>query len=258
MSATTTRAALVAIQLSGLVLSAFLVAVTYLEPVQVEDRVRQFAVAKVEREAERAWRHEVEGAGEGSRAEALEALGARLGLEAETIDIRRQELVPALLAFAKSRHCVENCEFRAASPLLADVIMTERIAGLRLGQTTLGDFVAERYETSVRGLLMDLRRFGTVNVIVLSLMTGLVTFRKLLHWRFAAFSAAVTGYAAWAACGYIFNQDWALSILMQDWASTGYQAGMIFTACLFFDWLVLRGGVTQIVSAVLGSILSAC
>ena len=103
--------------------------------------------------------------------------------------------------------------------------------------------------------MIDLRRFGLVNVVVLSLMLGLVVFRNHLNWRFAAFSVALTSYTAWAAYGYVYDQNWALAILFQDWASPGYQVAMVFFACFFFDWLFLRGTVTQILGVVIARIL---
>jgi len=42
---------LIGIQLAGLMISAFLVGVTFSSPDQVEKRLRQFAIAKVERAA---------------------------------------------------------------------------------------------------------------------------------------------------------------------------------------------------------------
>lgn len=246
--------ALIGIQLAGLTISALLVSVTFSNPTQVEERLRQFAVAKVERAAEEVWVSEAAARGDGSRTERLMALSERFGLDAEALDARRQELVPALLAFAKSETCQENCEFWVAASAVTDIAMIKRVAQFRVGQGTIGDFLVERYETTVRGLLIDLRRFGLVNVVVLSLMIGLVAFRNHLNWRFTAFSVVLTGYTAWAAYGYVFGQNWALSILMQDWASPGYQAAMIFFACLFFDWLFLRGRVTHAAVNIVSSI----
>ncbi|MEO1179234.1 MAG: hypothetical protein AAFV87_19425, partial [Pseudomonadota bacterium] len=124
------------------------------------------------------------------------------------------------------------------------------------GQSTLGDFIVERYDSSVQGLLIDLRRFGFVNMVVLILMLGLVAFRSYSNWRFTAFSVSLTAYTVWAAYGYVYNQNWALTILLQDWASPGYQIAMIFFAFLFFDWLFLQGTVTQTISNLISSALS--
>ncbi|OAN76143.1 hypothetical protein A8B82_15320 [Sulfitobacter sp. EhC04] len=247
---------LIGIQLLGLVISVLLVAVTFSNPDQVEERLRQFAIEEVERAAQEVWSNRTVGQSEGSMSEKLMALSDRLGTDAQVLDAQRKEVVPAILALAKSETCNENCEFWVLASQLTNLAMVERVAQIRVGQSTFGDLLVERYETSVQGLLTDLRRFGLVNVVVLSLMLGLVVFRNHLNWRFTAFSVALTGYTAWAAYGYIYNQNWALAILFQDWASPGYQAAMIFFALLFFDWLFLRGNVTQAISNFIASALS--
>lgn len=249
------RTALIGIQLVGLVISAWLVGLTFSHPDQVEERLRNFAISEVDRAADEVWSEITAEQGQGSRSERLMALSDRLGLDAEVLDARRKEVVPAVLALAKSETCQDNCEFWVLASQLTNVAMIERVAQMRVGQTTLSDFLVERYETSVQGLLTDLRRFGLVNVVVLSLMLGLVAFRNHLNWRFTAFSVALTSYTAWAAYGYVYNQNWALAILLQDWASPGYQATMIFFALLFFDWLFLRGKVTQTVGNIIASVL---
>ncbi|SMX26816.1 hypothetical protein TRP8649_00908 [Pelagimonas phthalicica] len=239
------KAPLIAVQLTGLILSALLVMVTFTNPTQVEERLQSFAIAKVEEAADAAWAAGEVQLAKGDRAERLGALARRFGLEAEALDLKRQQIVPALLSYALSDRCQENCETWAALSVIADSAMMQRVAQLRIGTETVQDFVLARYESSVRGLLLDLRRFGLVNVVVLSLMLGLVLFRDVLNWRFTAFSIALTGYSAWAAYGYVAKQNWALTILLQDWAAPGYQMGMIFVACLFFDWLFLRGKITE-------------
>jgi hypothetical protein len=108
----------------------------------------------------------------------------------------------------------------------------------------------------VQGLIKDLRRFGLVNVVVLSLMAALVLLRDRLNWRFFLGSALITGYTVWAAYGYVFDQNWALSILFQNWAGPSYQAGMIFVACVFSDWLFLRGHITNLCMVGLGCIFA--
>lgn len=250
------RMTLIGIQLLGLVISVLLVAVTFSNSDQVEERLRQFAIEEVERAAQEVWSNRTVGQSEGSMSEKLMALSDRLGTDAQVLDAQRKEVVPAILALAKSETCNENCEFWVLASQLTNLAMVERVAQIRVGQSTFGDLLVERYETSVQGLMTDLRRFGLVNVVVLSLMLGLVVFRNHLNWRFTAFSVALTGYTAWAAYGYIYNQNWALAILFQDWASPGYQAAMIFFALLFFDWLFLRGNVTQAISNFIASALS--
>ncbi len=253
--ALTGKLALIAVQLVGLVISVFLVAATYLNPVQVQERLQDFAIAKVEHAADAALSNVTGNISNKDSTGRLANLSRQLGIEAEALDLKRQKIVPALLAEAYSDRCKENCEFWATASEITDSVMLSRIAQLRVGQVTLQEFVLKRYETSVRGLLLDLRHFGLVNVLTLSLMMGLVIFRNYLNWRFMAFSIAVTAYTAWATYGYVYKQNWALSILLQDWAAPGYQAGMIFAALLFFDWLFLRGRITEMVGNLISSIL---
>lgn len=94
-----------------------------------------------------------------------------------------------------------------------------------------------------------------VTMVVLLLLAGLTLFRDVLNWRFAAFSFALTGYTAWAAHGYVYKQDWALSILLQDWAAPGYQAGMVAVALFLADWLFLDGFFSKLIGNAIASVI---
>ena len=241
------KPALLMVQLLGLVLSALLVAATFMTPAQVEQRVQSFAIAKVEAAAQTAWDDSGGLRGEGSAIARLKDLAARFGRDADGADAQRRVLVPALLATALSDRCGEGCGLPAVAALAVDSVLIERAARLRVGETTLKDFIVGQYDSAVRGLINDLRRFGLVNMVALALMMGLVLFRDRLDWRFAALSVAVTGYTAWAAYGYVFTQNWALAILFRDWAGPGYQIAMIVVCCVFVDWLFFHGRITRFI-----------
>ena len=249
------KAALITVQLIGLMLSAFLVTTTFTNPKQVEERLQNFAIAKVERAVDTAWTATGKRVVEGGRAERFGSLSRQIGMNAETIDVKRQKIVPALLANSVSDGCKETCEFWGAAAAIADSAMIERVRQLKVGQGTLQDFALERYETSVVSLIADLRQFGLVNIVVLSLMVALLLLRGPQKWQLVAFSVAITGYTAWAAYGYVVDQNWALSIILQDWAAPGYQAGMIIAACILADWLFLRCRISRLVSGAIGGIL---
>ncbi len=251
------KIALLAVQLLGLVLCVFLVAITFVNPAQVEERLQQFAIAKVETSAEIA-KATVSDSKLGAALKSggkFEALGARFASEAREFDELRKQLVPALLAQSVSDRCNENCEFWAHAAVVSNHVLVQEIQNRRVGQQSLKEFAVQRYESAVIGLRNDLRRFGLVNVVVLTLMIGLVLMRNLLNWRFTAFSVALTGYVGWASYGYIFKQNWAMAILFQDWAGPGYQIGMVFTAILFFDWLFLRAWLTNAVLSLIAILL---
>ena len=105
------RITLIGIQLTGLVMSIMLVGITFSNSDQVEERLRRFAIVEVERAAEKVWSSTAIDLGDDSRTEKLMALSDRLGLDAELLATQRQEVVPSILAFAKSKTCQRNCQF---------------------------------------------------------------------------------------------------------------------------------------------------
>jgi len=253
-------ASLLAIQLIGVALSVFLIAVTFASPRQVEERVQGFAIAKVEAAANDTWTKADNALGEGGRAERLGDLAERFGLDIRKTEETRQELVAALVARAVMTRCGDNpCNRLGALAATAavDGTMLNRIATLRIGRTTLQDFIAERYSDTVGGLIADLRQFGAVNLVALLLSAALVIHRKRLNWRLVAFSVGVTSYTAWATYHYVFTQDWARTILFRDWAGPGYQIAMVVVCLLLIDWLFLDAWVTRTVTNAIASGLSS-
>lgn len=241
------RWGLVCLQAIGLTLSALLVVLTFVSAEQVQHRLQAFAIAKVETAATQALENVQPAGAQADRAEKLSALAERLGVQARQTELTREEIVPALLDYALSERCAGECGLALAAGVTVNATLITKVAKLRVGQATLQDFILERYDETLRGLVGDLRRFGLVNLVALGLMMGLVLLRNYLNWRFLAFSVAVSAYAIWAAYGYLFGQNWALTLLFQDWAAPGYQAGMCFASALFFDWLFLRGKITELV-----------
>lgn len=238
---------LIAVQGLGILISAALLAVTFADRAEVERQLQAFAIAQVEEAALEAWDAAGTQFEAGGRAERIGALASRFGLKADEVMAERDRIVPALMTHALSDRCGENCGLAAVSAFALDNALVERAAQLRLGQQTAEEFIVARYEASIAGLIADLRRFALVNLIVLTLMAALVIWRDVLNWRFAAFSTLMTGYVAYAAHGYVFGQNWALTILFQDWTGPVYQGTMIFIACLLADWLFLRGIITRTV-----------
>ncbi len=238
------------VQCAGVVLALALVVFTFGDRERVEDQLRSFAISEVEAEARAVWGASGLSA-EGSQAQRLEFLADRLGLDAREIETERKEIVAALIALSRRDRCQRACSFWEDSAAIVNGAMLNQIKQLRVGQSTLAEFVAERYEARVDGMVSDLRRFGLVNLIALSLLAGLGLFKDRLDWRFSVFSLALTAYTAWASYGYVFEQNWAMSLLLQDWAARGYQAGMVLVSIVLFDWLFLRGAVTSLVASAL-------
>ena len=238
-----------AIQVAGVLLSGFLVMVTYLNPGQVEDRYQQFAFTEVERAADANW----DDIRDDGPLEKFRALAGSLADKAARIEDKRQELVHTILANALSERCADECSPWVTETRKTDSVMIGKISGLRLGQTSLQDFIVGRYDRAVSGLTADLRRFGLVNLVVLSLALALIVTRRTPTTRLAIFSVAVTAYTAWAAYDYLFQQDWEKTILLRDWAASSYQFWMICVACVLADWVFLKGRITEFVGNAIAS-----
>lgn len=249
------KISLLFVQLCGLAMSAFFLAVTYTNPNQVEERLQAFAIAKVEFAVDAAWQTTATKTEPGGRLEQVAALSSKLGLEAQRLEVQRQQIVPALLSYSLSENCKENCAFWKEASALTNSAMLARAAQFRIGQNTLQDFVIQRYQTTVAGLLLDLWRFGLLNFVALSLMVALVLVRNQTHWKLTAFACALTGYMGWATYGYIFKQNWALSILLQDWAAPSHQTMMVLVAFLLADLLFWQGQITSALANAITSLI---
>lgn len=242
---------LIGVQLVGLLASLALVVFTFSNPDEIEERLQDFAVAKVQAYADKAWDKTSDTLGLDGQADRLRQLREKLGAKADDIKEKRGKIVPAILAVEFSETCVEKCEYWKQKADLVGEVLTAKVGQLRIGQDTIQDFVLGQYYRTVRGLISDLRRFGIVNVVAMALLIGIVLTKEKLDTRLVIFSVAVTAYAAWAAYGYVYQQDWALTILFRDWAAPSYQWGMVIASCVFFDILFLKGRVTRILYDIL-------
>ena len=249
------RYGLCTFQLIGVVLSALLLVFTFTHQDQLEQQIQIFAVTKVDETTEKIVK-DVSGKLERvDQTGRFGELSQRLGNTAELAEQRRRQIVPAILSMELSDDCHANCEYWEKASEFADSLFLARIAQLKVGQDTLQDFIRKRYDETIRGMLLDLRIFSAVNVVALSLVIGFVLLREHLNWRFYAFSAALTGYIAWASYGYVFQQDWGHTILFHDWAAPGYQITMILVSLALVDLLFLRGVISNAILSAVSCIL---
>lgn len=115
---------------------------TFANPQKVEERLQNFALARVEVAANVAWQKVAGQLGEGGRAERLGALAIQFGLQAEKIQEQREQreqIVPALMSSALSDRCGENCKSAALASQTVNSAIVERALNLRVGQETIQD-----------------------------------------------------------------------------------------------------------------------
>ncbi len=249
--------ALLAVQSTGLVLSLGMLWFSLISPDVIEAKVQQFAMQRVEAQASVVLKDALQTDMATKGAVVLSALSRRFGVEAETLTQSKEQIVPALVAFALSDRCAPHCVIPAALAPIVESTYIQQISERRIGQQTIAEMIEGRYESTITGLLADFTRFSSVNALAFALMIGLLVFRHVLNWRFVAFSVGLTGYVGHAAYGYAFSQDWGRAILFQDWAAPAYQAAMI-VACFFLaDWLFLRGFITRLIGNAIATALTS-
>lgn len=148
----------------------------------------------------------------------------------------------------------ENCIFGAATAVVANSAIVRKASKLRFEQINLQEFILGKYENTTQGLISDLRRFGLVNVVALSLLMGLVIFRNRLNWSFAAFSVAMTSYTVWAAYGYFFKKNWHFQSFWKIGRQQGIKPGW-YLSHFYFYWLFLKRTVSRTDLNIVASIL---
>lgn len=247
-------AILLTVQAVGLIVSLGLFGVTFMRLDDLTTRLQGYAVEKVETyAAERLGEVETR-LTEGDGGALLNALADRLVEDSERVEEMRARLVPQMVAFALSEDCGDHCVPAAVLAEITNVALVQRAANLRIGERTARDLVVERYQSTLRGLVQDFRRFNAVNAVAFALMIGLLLARGIAGWRFTAFSVGLLAVTLYMAQWYLFGQNWGRVILFNDWAATAYQGGMVFACLVMIDWLFLRGFFSKLIGNMIGSL----
>ena len=245
----TVRWVLLPVQVIALALSCALFLTTFLTPEIAEDSLRKLAISKVDRAVEYAIFVEPSTA-----SNRIRGLADQLELAALTIEGQREKIVTAVLGVGLVGTCVKDCDFWKEASEIVDASLVQRAAKFRIAEQTLQDFAVGQYETALQSLRKDLQRFSAVNVVVLTLMSLLLITRTGLGRSVVTFSAAITAYTLWASYGYFFDQNWVLTLLLNDWAAPGYQITMIFVSLVLADWVFLRATLTNLVLSAIASV----
>ena len=103
------RSGLMLIQLVGLLLSAYLIFVTYADQAQVERRVQTYAIEKVQKATNSAWDKVTGIVKPGGRAEKIGTLAQKLKLKTDELIAKRNMIIPALIKKSLEGKCADGC-----------------------------------------------------------------------------------------------------------------------------------------------------
>ncbi|MGH1413290.1 MAG: hypothetical protein ACRBB0_07335 [Pelagimonas sp.] len=204
----------------------------------------------VEQAAISAWDNAIDQVEADTRLRRLQNVFETSEAQRETIGGQKAKVVSYLVDLAASTHC--GCLVGHAQAALSSPLIT-KVQSYQIGDETVRDIIANKYSTTIDGLKRDFRRFGLVNLMVLSLLVALVGFKQIFTSKIAAFSVALTAYVGWAVHGYVFNQNWVTTILFRDWTALSYQIGMIFAGLILADWVFLKARVTRLIGNAVSS-----
>lgn len=238
----------------GAATMAALLFVVQSQPHLVEEKLQSFAIKQVETRAIVAL-DEAQAVAQQSKPGLLQTLADRLADDAELLAQRDAAIRAMVTSVARDRcDCVAN-RF-ATDAALASVAIRDRLAALRLGEQTVGDFIAARYEKTIDELRTDLTRFGTANLIAFLPLIFLSVFRGRFGLRILPMTLLLATYVLYAMYWYVFTQDWAAAILFNNWAAGGYVASMLVVYFLLVDFTFFNGAITDAIIQAIGTVLS--
>ena len=257
------RMALMVVSLIGVLLYGSLLAVTFLSPAWIEDYGASFIEQEVHEQVDAGIEVALSAASDrlaGAKGMLAGAARALQRNQAERIADLRQSLQDGLhqriadtIAQARQLDC--ECRQRWAD-WIADGFQLQ-IADLTLSSAKLGDFLHRQYAEVVSQLKRDLRIFAGSNALIFALLgvVAMLRGRATVPLLLPAVLLAIAGLiCSWF---YLFEQNWLLTIVYNDWLGWGYLAYLALVFALLLDVLVNRARVVRGIIEGAGHVLGA-
>ena len=238
----------------GFFLFTGLLALTLLTPAVIEKSASGFIKYQVTKEVNERY----ESLAGSTVAEKAFELAERMGVEEASIQQKLTDNVPEKIASALASMCGYDCEKK--KQLTQDITSSylDKIKGLKIAQSTLGDIVQNKYITIIESLKLDLRIFLGSNAIVFLLFL-LISFFKPRAIKHLFLPGVLLLISTMASSGiYIFGQDWFYTILYNDYMGFGYTAYLVVIFAFLMDISFNKARVTcEIMNAISHALSSA-
>ncbi len=238
----------------GVAAMAALLFVVQSQPQLIEQKLQSFAIKEVQSRAISAL-DQAQDAAQGSENGLLRTLADRFADDAELLE-QRDAVIRSMVASVAQDRC--DCETNrlVTGATLASIAIRDRIAALRIGEQTVGDFVAARYDATITGLRADLTTFGIANLVAFLTLIFLSVFKGRFGARILPMTLLLAAYVLYAMYWYVFTQDWAAAILFNNWAAGGYVATMLVVYFLLIDFTFFNGAITDAIVQTITTALS--
>jgi hypothetical protein len=238
----------------GVAAMAMLVFVVHSQPQLIEEKLQSFAIEQVETRAVSVL-DQAQLAVQQSENSLLQSLANRFTDEAEFLAQRDASIQSMVASVARDRcDCATNRLATGAS--IASIAIRDRVAALRIGEQTVGDFISARYELTVKELRADLTTFGAANLVAFLTLMFLSIFKGRFGARILPMTLLLAAYVLYAMYWYVFTQDWAAAILFNNWAVVGYVASMLVVYLLLIDFTFFNGAITDAIIQAIATVLS--
>ncbi len=246
---------------TGAAVFGFFFALTFHTPEWVEDFAADFIEKEVAERVDTAIDSIQPPAGESALARAASALYAKNEEKVERYREDLREKVHEGMADAIAQARDLDCECRDKWAQWLKDGTSAQIRLLKKANQGISDFIQSNYARVVADLKRDIRIFTASNALVFLLILALAIgkpqacLQLFVPGILAATAALVCSYF------YIFEQNWLLTILFNDYLGFTYLAYLAVVLALLCDIILNRARITtEIVNAVLeavGSVASA-
>ena len=243
------------IGLLGLIVCASALMMIVTQPDAVEARTQHFVVNEVEK-GTRAALKETES--DGLAKTAMQRLARKYDDQAFILQHGIADRVPLIVATILAERCKGDCPEADTLEDIGLSLVLGKAMELEVKGATLREFVAERYDRTISGLMLDLKIFTFVNamafalVLLLSAAKGQTIARPLLKLTLMiAASVLISSYF------YLFGQDWFSTILLNQYVGWAYLLWMLLLLGLLIDIGFLRGMISNWIISAIGAAFSA-
>lgn len=247
------RRALLLIGLAGTALFAFLLALSYLNPIVLEKLARNAIAEEVQLRVST----RLDALSDRTLVRAAEQLLAKNRQEIAAKAVRAEQLSAAIGAVI-DRMGDSACPCRrAVAEIIRDLPQSE-IRQLDKVNARLTAMIESKYRDVAGALLQEVRVFSAANGAVFFLL-GLIAW----CWKRPALQLLAPAFVLVAAVGltgsiYIFNQDWLQTILLGDYVGVWYVPYLLLALGFMSDVVFFRGTVTSKVINMVGASVPGC
>jgi hypothetical protein len=234
----------------GLLLFSFVFLITFISPVHFEKTGKEFIQAQVQKEVS----DEIDNVKIVPLEKVAGLLNKKYGDEISGLKQKLKDGLPEKIAAITAEMQDLSCECRRDMENQIRQSFTWRIASLDLAREQLNKLIRGKYMDVVEKLMRDLRIFTGTNAFIFMLLLAVSFFRASAIAQLFLPAVLLVIATLVSSYFYVFEQNWFLNIVYNDYVGYGYIAYVSIVFLLLCDVVLNRAKVTtEILNALLGA-----